>query len=94
MMERKNEKVTRIVIERDNVKAKQFFEGAAARKEENRKRIEATFPPENIRKLMAEKVKEVNETNRGTLDVSTFSLGMTCMWMLLDKQGLINKNPT
>ena len=80
----------KIVLEPGSKGAK-FIEELKKSKEESKERIAAMYPSKRIMELMKEKTQQTYDLNKGTLDKSTFQLGMMAMYFLLDKEGLIKK---
>ena len=78
-------KVTRIRL------SKEATEKFIKAKEESKKRNADDFPSHEILKWMKEKTDATDKLNGGTLDRSTFMLGMMAMWSYMNKNAKDNE---
>lgn len=53
---------------------------------ESKKRMEERMPPKETLEWMRKKADETDKMNGGTLDKSTFMLGMMAMWSYMNKK--------
>ena len=65
---------------------KKMIENIKKAKEESKKRMEERMPPDEVMKWMKDKADETDKINGGTLDKSTFMLGMMAMWSYMNKK--------
>lgn len=62
--------------------------------EESKKRMAERMPPKETLEWMRKKAEETDEMNGGTLDKSTFMLGMMAMWSYMNKKAKENGTNT
>jgi hypothetical protein len=63
-----------------------FADSALAQQKRLKEKIKEELPPKEVRDWMKKHTEEVNKLNDGTLDKSTFGLGMIAMWRYLNKK--------
>ncbi len=72
--------------------AKYFLKQIEKDRQDRKIRMDEITPPKEIQEFMKNKTKEVDEYNGGTLNKSTFRLGMFCMWDYLKKHYDLSNN--